>query len=356
MSIPIPKQATPADNTPQDFNKDMPPERIRSPKEKSVRWLKFGLRLGCTVVLFAFLFRSISWPALLSSIPHLDDGVLLIGVAIGLLGVVISAYQWQSLLDAEYIHMDLRRLVNFYLIGIAFNHFLPTGMGGDMVKAYYVGREGKNTVGAASAVIMSRVTGFIGMLFISVPALFIWHALFPHNLAVTFLLACFGMCGALVCAFCGITLLPRFLPGKWAHNRGVTLVLTLGSTIRMSVKQPRTTWTAVAFGMLFHLSAALNYYGYALVLHIQVPFVFYLVAVPFVSLIAFLPISINGFGLRETTFLYIFTTIHVLPTTSFLLAILMDLQTLLFGVIGGCIYLCLGMKKGKSRYGAQENG
>ena len=353
MSIPIPKQDTPAGNTPQDFNIDMPPERVRSPKEKSARWLKFGLRLGCTVVLFAFLFRSISWPVLLSRIPHLDDGILLIGIAIGLLGVIISAYQWQSLLDAEYIHMDLRRLVNFYLVGIAFNHFLPTGMGGDIVKAYYVGQEGKNTVGSASAVIMSRVTGFIGMLFISVPTLFIWHTLFPHNLAVTFLLACFAMCGALICAFCGITLLPRFLTGKWAQNRGVTLVMTLGSTIRMSVKQPRATWTAVAFGMLFHLSAALNYYGYALVLHIQVPFVFYLVAVPFVSLIAFLPISINGFGLRETTFLYIFTTIHVLPTTSFLLAILMDLQTLLFGVIGGCIYLCMGMKKGKSRYGAR---
>ncbi len=356
MSIPIPKQATPTDDMPQDFEQDRAPEHARSPKQRSARWLKFGLRLGCTVVLFALLSRSISWPVLLSSIPHLDDGILLIGIAIGLLGVVISAYQWQSLLGAEYIHMDLRRLVNFYLVGIAFNHFLPTGMGGDMVKAYYVGREEKNTVGSASAVIMSRVTGFIGMLFMSVPALFIWHALFPHNLAVTFLLACFAMCGALVCTFCGMTLLPRFLTGRWAQNRAVALVLTLGSTIRMSVRQPRTTWTAVVFGMLFHLSAALNYYGYALALHIQVPFVFYLVAVPFVSLIAFLPISINGFGLRETTFLYIFTTIHVLPTTSFLLAILMDLQTLLFGVIGGCIYLCMGMNKGKSRYGAQQNG
>jgi uncharacterized membrane protein YbhN (UPF0104 family) len=353
MSIPIPKQTIPADDRSQDFDNNRSP--VRSPKEKFARWLKFGLRLGCTIILFVFLFRSISWSALLHNIPHLDHGALFIGVAIGLLGVIISAYQWQSLLDAEYIRMDLRRLVNFYLVGIAFNHFLPTGMGGDMVKAYYVGREGKNTVGAASAVIMSRATGFIGMLFISVPALFIWHALFPHDLTITFLLACFAVCGVLACAFCGMTVLPRFLTGKWAQNRGVALLLTLGNAIHRSVKQPHTTWVAVVFGMLFHFSAALNYYGYALVLHIQVPFVFYLVAVPFVSLIAFLPISINGFGLRETTFLYIFTTIHVLPTTSFLLAILMDLQTLLFGVIGGCIYLQMGMKKGKSRYGVQEN-
>ena len=351
MSTPIPNIS--ADDTLQQFDEDISLERAQPSKNRRTTWVKFGLRLGCTIVLLAFLLRSVSWSAISHSIPHLDDGVLLIGIAIGLLGVVISAYQWQSLLDAEYIHMDLRRLVNFYLVGIAFNHFLPTGMGGDMVKAYYVGREGRNTVGAASAVILSRVTGFIGMLFISIPALFIWHAAFPHNLAITFLLACFAMCGALAGTFCGITLLPRFIKGKWAKSRAVVLALTLGNTLRMSIKQPRATCIAIAFGMLFHLSAALNYYEYALVLHIPVPFVFYLVAVPFVSLIAFLPISINGFGLRETTFLYIFTTIHILPTTSFLLAVLMDLQTLLFGVIGGCIYLCMGMKKGKSSYGAK---
>lgn len=350
MSILLPKQIIPADHTPQELDRNTPSEGGRPPHAK--RWLKFGIRLGCTVVLLAFLLRSISWQAILHSIPHLDDGILLMCIAIGLLGVIISAYQWQCLLDAEYIHLDLKRLVNLYLVGIAFNHFLPTGMGGDMIKAYYVGKESENTVGAASAVVMSRVTGFIGMVFISVPALFLWHAMFPHNLAITFLLACLAMCGALAGAFCVMTLLPGFLKGKWAKNRAVALAIKLGNAIRLSVKQPRTTCIAIVFGMLFHLSAALNYYGYALVLHIQVPFVFYLVAVPFVSLIAFLPISINGFGLRETAFLYILTTIHVLPATSFLLAILMDLQTLLFGVIGGCIYLCMGMKKGKISYGA----
>lgn len=122
--------------------------------------LKFGLRLTCTVVLLAILLRSVSWPLLLVKLHQADTGLLLVGVIVGLFGVIVSAYQWQSLLNAENIHIDLRRLVNLYLVGIAFNHFLPTGMGGDVVKAYYVGKEGDNHSGSASAVIMSRVTGF----------------------------------------------------------------------------------------------------------------------------------------------------------------------------------------------------
>src|SRR5437764_3988158 len=91
--------------------------------------LKFALRLTCTVVLFAVLLRSVSWPLLLVKLCEADAGLLLVGVVVGLSGVVVSAYQWQSLLSAEHIHIDLRRLVNLYLVGIAFNHFLPTGMG-----------------------------------------------------------------------------------------------------------------------------------------------------------------------------------------------------------------------------------
>jgi hypothetical protein len=292
----------------------------------------------------------------LEKIPHLDDRELLVGIVIGLLGVIISAYQWQHLLAAESISIRLRRLVNLYFVGIAFNHFLPTGMGGDMVKAYYVGKEGENTIGSTSAVVMSRVTGFFGMLLLSIPAALIWHNVFPHSLTITFLLACLAMCGTLTSTICGVTLLPRFLKGKWAKKKIIMLVLRLGNSICASFKQPRTMCLTIALGLLFHISAALNYYGYAMVLHIQVPFVFYLVAIPFVSLITFLPISINGFGLRETAFIYIFTTMHIPPTMSFLLAILMDLQTLLFGVIGGLIYLYMGIKKGENRYGAKYNG
>src|SRR6266571_1849907 len=155
--------------------------------------LKFGLRLACTVALFTVLLHSISWSLLLVKLREADAGLLLVGVVVGLSGVVVSAYQWQNLLSAEHIHIDLRRLVNLYLVGIAFNHFLPTGMGGDVVKAYYVGKEANNHSGSASAVNMSRVAGFWGMLLISVPVVIIMHTSFKSVLIISFTLACLVM-------------------------------------------------------------------------------------------------------------------------------------------------------------------
>jgi glycosyltransferase 2 family protein len=308
-------------------------------------WLKFGLRLGCTVLLFFILFnsiaKSISLPSLASKLATTDSGMLLLGIIAGLFCVIISAYQWQCLLAGESIHIDLRKLVNLYLVGMAFNHFLPTGMGGDIVKAYYVGKEGQNVSGSASAVIMSRVTGFFGMLFVSIPAIIIWHTIFAPSLITLFLLSCLAICTALGGTLLLVTLLPK-LTGKWVKIGIVESGIKMGQTLRMSCKRPHFIYKAIFFGTIFHLSAALNYYCYAKMLAIPASINFYMVAIPFVSLVSFLPISLNGYGLRESALVAIFTTIHTSASLVLLTALLIDVQTLLFGALGAFIYITMG--------------
>jgi glycosyltransferase 2 family protein len=307
--------------------------------------LRFGFRLTCTIVLFAILLRSVSWPMLLMKLRDADPGMLLVGVIVGLSGIIVSAYQWQSLLQAEDIHIDLRRLINLYLVGIAFNHFLPTGMGGDVVKAYYVGKEGNNHSGSASAVIMSRVTGFWGMLLVSVPVMIIQHAIFKQTLIIAFTVSCLIMCGTLGAIFVLVMLLSK-VKSRWLNGRAFGSTFKIGITLRNSLARPRAMRAATLFGMLFHITAVLNYYSLAIALHIDtVPVMFYLVAIPLISLVSFLPITFNGFGIRETSVVYIFSVLnywYVAPEASLMLALLMDVQLLLFGLIGGCIYLAMG--------------
>jgi uncharacterized protein (TIRG00374 family) len=316
-------------------------------KRSKRKWPGLVLRAGGTILLFTLLLKSISWSDLLQNIYHLDDSVLLIAVMLGVLGVVISAYQWQVLLDGEGIRVDLRKLVNLYIIGITFSHFFPTGMGGDIVKIYHVGREGKNFAGSACAALMSRVTGYIGMLLLSLPVLFIWQENFSRPLTVTYVLSSILMCAGLVVSAGVVMALPHILQGKWATWRIFSTLGNVGSAILASIRRPSFMTGSVLFGVLFHLSAALNYYAYGMALHLQVPVTFYLVAIPLVSLVAFLPFSINGFGLRESALVYVFSTMHVPGTTSMLLGLLVDAQSLFFGLVGGALYLAMGRAKAR---------
>jgi uncharacterized membrane protein YbhN (UPF0104 family) len=121
--------------------------------------------------------------------------------------------------------------------------------------------------------------------------------------------------------------------------------LEVGEALSATIRRTRFMLTGTLFGMLFWIASFLNYFGYAAALGLHVPLPFYVIAIPFVSIVTFLPISINGFGVREGTFVYLFSTIHVPPGTALLLALLMDAQVLLFGLIGGCLYSV--MSKGK---------
>lgn len=307
--------------------------------------LSVVIRLGATIVLFTILFRSISWSTLLASFAHVHHPELLIGLSIGTLGIVISSYQWRVLLQGETIRFDLADLINLYLVGTAFSHFLPTGMGGDAVKAVYVGRESGKSEGSVSAVVMSRVTGFFGMLLIAIVVLIFQYKHFSLSVMLWFLTLSLIVGGMIFGAVFFVTLLPKIFKGKWTQHRIFASASNIGKALSATAKRPRSLGIATIYGTVFWIIACLNYYTYAIAIGMHIPLYFYFVAIPLVSLVTFLPISINGFGIRESAFVYIFSTVHVTSTTALLLALLMDAQVLFFGVVGGCLYFSISSQK-----------
>jgi glycosyltransferase 2 family protein len=329
-----------------------PPPRLRWPRRShqkqsmtpmrgmaQKKWSSIVVRAACTIVLLALLFRSLSWPALLAALTYVQPGMVLVTAVVGASGVVLSAYQWRSLLRAEQLHLDLADLINLYMIGIAFNHVLPSGMGGDAVKALQLGRKTSNSAGSTSAVVMCRVTGFLGMLLIAVPALIIWHAHFSFDLALWFILlsVCIavGISGALLATL----LLPATADGRWVPRRILTPLIRIGDAMCVSMTRPRPVSAAIAYGFVFWAVAILNCYGYAIALRLDVPFYFFCLVVPLISMISMLPVAINGFGLRENAFVMVFSTVHVPSASALLLALLLDVQSLCLAIAGGLIYL-----------------
>ena len=323
-------------------------EQVEKKKRAGGKGVSFIVRAGVTLLLFVFLFREISWSTLLSMFVHIHYTEMLVGLCLGTLGVIFSAYLWHRLVHAESIQTDLARLTSLYLIGVAFSHFLPTSMGGDAVKAFYVGRDARNMTGSASAVLMSRITGFMGMLLVALPTLIFLHEQFNHELIKRFLLLSLFLTVAIGGAMVMAVVLPkipgRFFHGAWVRNKIVVKMIETGTSMSRLMARPRTMIEAISFGILFWITNCLNYYEYAIALGLHVPFTFYLIAVPFVGIVGALPISISGFGVRENLVVYLYSTIHVPTTAALAVVLLMDVQRLFFGGLGGLLYLAKGDK------------
>ncbi|MBE3557891.1 MAG: flippase-like domain-containing protein [Ktedonobacteraceae bacterium] len=313
------------------------------------QWLKLFLRTGVTLLLFALLLKSVSWSTVLTTLLHAQRAPLLLGLAAGVLCVIFSSWSWHSLVRAEGMQIDLARLIKLYLVGMAFSHFLPTSIGGDIARAYYAGKEGGSLAGAASSVLMSRIAGFLGMLLIALPTLLIWRSTFAPLLVLGFLMPSLFLLIAIGGTIVAAPLLPHISPHLLKRRQRLqqllTTALNTGQMLGATARRPRVLTQAVCFGALFWLASFLNYYGYALALGIDAPLHFYVIAISFSSLIAFFPVSLNGFGLKEGTLVFAFASIHVSPTVSLPLALLMDCQVLFFGLIGAGIYLAMERQK-----------
>lgn len=320
-------------------------QSTQSTQRRRQRWLLFALRASVTGVLCVLLFRSVSWIDVLTALLHARLGLLLLAYCVGVTGIGVSAYQWRTLLRAELIHQDVAELINLYLVGIAFNHLLPTNVGGDAVKAFYVGRQTHNAVGAVTTSILCRLTGFCGMVLVALPVLVIWREQFALQFVAQFVLLCL-LLGSFTCGTIFLAaVLPSGIRDRWQDSRILSLVVRVGHTLGTRLHRPTALGRAVGYAVVFWLVAILNCYGYASALGLTVPLHFYFLAVPFVALVAFLPISLNGMGIREAAFVYALATVHVPTTIALSLALFLDVQALSFGLVGVGIYLMLSREE-----------
>ncbi|HIP88086.1 MAG TPA: flippase-like domain-containing protein, partial [Anaerolineales bacterium] len=96
----------------------------------------------------------------------------LLGLAFGLfvVSLVIRAARWAVLLRALGLQVPLGRLVHLYFVGAFFNSFLPSGFGGDVVRALELTQDAPTTA-AVGTVLVDRMTGLLVLLALGLIAL-----------------------------------------------------------------------------------------------------------------------------------------------------------------------------------------
>ncbi len=120
---------------------------------------------------------------------------LSVAVCLGLaiLGIFINNLRWQFLLVGQGFSVDFRQTLPLTLIGIFFNFAMPGGVGGDVMKVYYIIRDFPEArMKAAATVVMDRVVGLfvmVGMAFVAMILQWQWFMANP-KLARLFTVIC----------------------------------------------------------------------------------------------------------------------------------------------------------------------
>ena len=96
------------------------------------------LRLLCSAALLGLLAWRTNWHQVADAFAHLRWGLWLLAALLYASTQVVSSLRWQWLARPLGFALPLRRYLAFYYVGMFFNLVLPTSVGGDVVRAWYL--------------------------------------------------------------------------------------------------------------------------------------------------------------------------------------------------------------------------
>lgn len=273
------------------------------------------------------------------------EPVLFIAAGLLYLGCqYLSSYRWQILMRGQDMFQPLNRLFSFYLVGMFFNNFLPTSAGGDVIKGYALYRASGKGKEAVSTIFLERYTGLVAVIVIGIGVLAVGYADFPDPKVALFLT---GMGAGLA-------------GGTWAavHPRSKVFCFTMIRKWRLEKVERVFSGLYEAFGRYrtarrplvhaFLLSLGIQflnilvYIVLAEAMDLAVPWGYFFLFFPVVTLMAMFPISLNGLGVREGVFVYLFSRIDVPSAQALGFSLSWFFMTVAISLIGGLIFVFRG--------------
>ena len=268
-------------------------------------------------------------------------GYMVTAMTLMIAGTALRAVRWQVLLQALDINVPLRRLVQLYFIGAFFNLLLPSGLGGDAIRMAELTRSTGRGPEAIGTTLVDRATGLWVLFVLALLALPFSHTLLPDGwLPVLALVTLGGVVGGWVVM--GTPLIPWLgskvrLPGQDKLERFYRSVSQLGYEAL-----GKACLVSLIFDILLIVFNVLVARG----LDVDQPLGVFLLFTPIISFSLTLPISFGGLGVREQTYVLLFSALGVSDAAAVAMSLAnWGLTNVVVGLIGGVMYALEGMTK-----------
>lgn len=269
-------------------------------------------KLGVSLALLGYLFSTTDLSALMRRVRTGDLLLVLVAVTLYILMLGLATWRWGLLLQAQGFAAPLRHLSASYLVASFFNNFLPSNIGGDVIRVRDSSRLTGSTTTSLAVVAIDRVLGF-GALYALAALAFV-----AGDAAVRGLIGARPVILGLGVVFAGLAYV-FFRPGTTGRLMVATGLSRVGWLNRqfemvqtaVRVYRERIGSVALAFVASLALQALLVLYFYFVARALRIPLaadVAFMI-VPLCTLVQAIPISFNGWGLRESVFIVYFAQV-----------------------------------------------
>lgn len=308
--------------------------------------LSTAVKVGVSLAILYFLFRNINVNAFWNTFISVNPLSVFFVAVLFICTQSISTFRWSVILKKD-VDIPYRRLLSIYFIGMYFNNFLPTMVGGDLVKGYYLYRYTKKGDVSLASIFMDRYSGFFALMVITSLALATGYPLIRGT----------GLPGFFVLLIGGFFVMSLVI---WIGPLHSWVMKLLARIHFYGINRKIETFYGVLMGYKSHGDILLKIFvcsvlvqggviiGYWFLgkgLGMNVGLSYFFLFIPLTTAVAMLPISLSGLGIREGAFVFLFTKAGATQEQALTLSLMWFVIMALVSIIGGVEYVRLGGKK-----------
>lgn len=298
------------------------------------------LKTLVSLSLLSFLFSRIEIAQLLRVLFSAHLSYLVVALAAYFLGQIICSVRWALLARPLGFKNRFKDFVIFYFIGMFFNLFAPSTVGGDVGRVFYLARGGAKgqerdwtgpTISALISVIADRAIGLAVLVWIGAVAMVVFST-YPLPWIVRYLTFALAL-GSLL----GWVLLPPL--NRFLQRRGHSVGEGLPFALETYWSNRQIVLQTIVLSLIVHFIQTWMQVLLGRALDVEIPWSYGFILYPLVGVFSALPISLNGIGLREGGYLFLLRQIDISSEKAIAFGLLWFTIVALDSLIGGIVFV-----------------
>jgi hypothetical protein len=298
-------------------------------------------RIAFSIVLIALLFHFLPVAQLLAALRQLPPGVWMAVLTAYVLGHLVGMLKWRLMVNLTGAGLSHQQAAHCYFGGLFGTLFLPSIVGGDVVRMSLAMRDSKSRTGTALACLLDRVIDFAALACLAGTGVALLHgSLDAASLRVFWSVALAAALGGGVVIAC-LSLLPvRRFPHKVQR-----IMVQLRQAWRAMIAKRQYVALALALGIavqgwfVFLTAKVADMCGLHVSMH------GWLVAWPLAKLSALAPLTQGGIGVREVALAALLVPFGAKPVLTVAVGLVWEAIIVVTSLLGGLVSFFAGRMK-----------
>ena len=300
------------------------------------QFLLFAAKVTLSALLLYFALRNTPWAMIAERLANIQFGWMALGIASVFAQIAFNARRWQIVARHCGAPLDFAYALRLTTIGTFFNQTLPSASGGDAVRLWLMQRHGAGWQASSYSVLVDRALGLLALACV-VTASLPWSLSLIRDPSGRFAILTI----ALISLTAGLGFLAfGFLNWRWLQNYWPTRHVHACSRIAWrALRSSEGGFAVLVSAVIIPVLAVVLAWCMARAISAPASFADLFLLVPPVLLLTMLPISIAGWGVRESAMVLAFSYAGLAQSDGLIVSLIFGVALFVVGIVGGIVWI-----------------